>query len=146
MKATALRWRRLMVVAGTLGVLEPAIAGAASDPTAKECLVALEDEHESVLGETVSCHDGDPRCDADGVPNGVCAFRTRACVNLPDVVACKARDLRRFRALPHRLGITVTPSGRAFVCGPYAEVGVRVRRNGTPGRARVVTRVRGNAG
>jgi len=146
MKATALHWRRLIVVAGTLGVLDPAMAGVASDPTAKECLVALEDEHESVLGDSVSCHDGDPRCDADGVSNGVCAFHTRACVNLPEVAACKARDIRRFRALPRRVGITLTPSGTAFVCGAYADVTVPLRRHGTRGRVRVVARVRGSAG
>jgi hypothetical protein len=144
MKATAARWRRLIVIAGTLGVLEP--AGAASDPTAKECLVALEDEQESVLGDSASCHDGDTRCDVDGVANGVCKFRTRACVNLPGVAACKARELRRFRALPRRLGITLTPSGTASVCGAFADVNVPVRKNGTAGRLRVVTRVRGSAG
>jgi hypothetical protein len=146
MNATAVQWRRLIVVASTLGVLGGGDAAAAPDPAAKECLVALEDEHESILGDTVSCHDGDARCDADGVANGVCAFRTRACVNLPDVAACKARELRRFRAMPRRYGITLMPTGTAFVCGAYADVAVPTRRNGAPGRARVVARVRGNAG
>ena len=122
------------------------MAGAAPDPTTKECLVALEDEAERVLDDSVSCHDGDPRCDADGVPNGACAFRTRACVNLPDVAACRAREIRRAKVLPRRLGITLTPSGTASVCGAYADVHVPLRRNGAPGRGRVVARVRGSAG
>jgi hypothetical protein len=147
MKATVPQWRRLIVIAGVLGLAEPALTLAAGDPTAKECLVGLEDEQERVLDETVSCRDGDVECDADGVENGVCTFRVRACVNLPNVPACRARELRRFKALPRRLGITVTPIGSASVCGAYADVSARLRKNGTTaGRARVLTRVRGSSG
>ena len=143
MKATTARWRRLIVVAGALGMAAPASTAASGDPTAKECLVALEDTHERVLGQTVSCQDGDPRCDGDGVQNGLCAFRVRACVNVPGFQACKARELRRFKAIPPRFGVAVLPAGTASVCGGFVDVPVRLRKNGTAGRAHVLTRVRG---
>jgi hypothetical protein len=34
--------------------------------------------------ETVSCADGQPFCDADGSPNGVCTFRVAVCLNSVD--------------------------------------------------------------
>src|SRR5262249_60414769 len=34
---------------------------------------------------TVTCTDGDPSCDADGMPDGVCRFDVRVCVHVPGV-------------------------------------------------------------
>ncbi len=43
----------------------------------------------------VLCTDGDPTCDTDAVPNGVCNFKLTACVNNPDgrFPACVLSDV-----------------------------------------------------
>src|SRR5512132_3146381 len=127
MKSTRVERCRLLVVAYALGFASGATAAPASDPPAKECLVSLEDAHQAVLGETASCHDGDPACDADALPDGACTFRVRACVDLPGFPACKARKLTRFRARPRRLQLTVTPNGTDSVCGAFVDVRVPLR-------------------
>ncbi len=138
--------KALSILVGAVLALRPATATSAADPATKECLVALEDARETVLGDMVTCHDGDPSCDADGAPDGVCTFEVRACVNVPGIGACEPRELTRFVARPTRYGLTVSPLGSTFVCGAYADVAVRRKRNGGARRARVLVRARGGPG
>ncbi len=53
----------------------------------------------------LDCQDGDPACDLDRLPNGVCALPVAACLHLDDIPRCTPQQIRRatVKASPKRL-------------------------------------------
>ena len=78
----------------------------------------------------VDCQDGDPACDVDATPNGVCTFGVSICVFQSDVPGCTPQPLTEVRlsAKAKRLGLQPPPSSTAPTCGPAAIVPVRLRQ------------------
>jgi hypothetical protein len=55
-------------------------------------------------GRRLRCTDGDPACDADGAPNGVCTLTARVCLDAPGVARCLLEPLT------HAALVTASPS------------------------------------
>ena len=79
---------------------------------------------------TVTCTDGDPSCDADGIPDGVCRFDIRICVHVPGIAECRPRRVGEIRvggsfgasAIP----LPELPASRER-CGAFGRVSVPLR-------------------
>ena len=92
-------------------------------------------------GHTFRCTDGDPACDADGTPNGVCALAARVCLDTPGVARCLPEPLAHaalLAPLPPLAGLATAvaaltmPVGAPETCTPMSRVAVttRGRRSG----------------
>jgi len=95
----------------------------------------------SANGRRLHCTDGDPACDADGTPNGVCALTARVCLDAPGIARCLLEPLAHAALLapsPSLVGLATAvdaltmPVGIADACTPMArvEVATRGRRSG----------------
>ena len=78
----------------------------------------------------VDCQDGDPACDVDATPNGVCTFGVSICVFQSDVPGCTPQPLTEVRlsAKAKRLGLQPPPSATASTCGPATLVTLGLRQ------------------
>ena len=88
---------RPVLLATVLGLLIPLGAVAAllpgGGPRRTDCFALLDVEGPPPPGapRKVSCVDGDPHCDADGMCDGTCQFTVRVCVNDEGVAAASRR-------------------------------------------------------
>ena len=79
----------------------------------------------------VDCQDGDPACDVDATPNGVCTSGVSICVFQSDVPGCTPQPLTEVRlsAKAKRLGLQPPPSSAtAPTCGPATLVTLALRQ------------------
>ena len=89
-------------------------------PPANDCLV----EWSGTTSGTISCHDGDPTCDADGTADGTCHFALGACLNVPSScapgsvtsVAVRPAANQAAQALGDALGAIVSAGTTTPVC------------------------------
>ena len=84
----------------------------------RECFVALNIEGDGVVsGKTVSCVEGDPTCDHDGVcGNDSCTYDVQLCINVPDLPGCiPPAALKSLRVRPSTVPVPTSLVGPA--CG-----------------------------
>lgn len=116
-----------------------------------DCLV----EWSGIAASTLTCQDGDPACDTDGVADGTCRLTLGACLNVPSPCAAgsvtqavvKPATAPAAQALGADLGALVTAGGTAPVC-TNAPLPVPVRVTPTrikPGKVRLVVTATGPA-
>jgi len=103
------------------------IGGGASP--ANECVL----QWGGIPSEAPACADGDPSCDADGLPNGVCTFALQACFGLD--AACGATTVSNVKVAPAKVpeAATLASAIRALAAGTCAEVPVVVPVKRKPG-------------
>src|SRR5436853_7677688 len=98
------RQRSRVIVAGaaalalTVGPLSTASADLVSGTgTPKsDCYVELDVNgaaDKTTKNHVVTCADGDPTCDADGIPNDTCVFTVAVCANQTNVTGCSSTSL-----------------------------------------------------
>jgi hypothetical protein len=96
----------------------------ARESPATDCLIAIQDSHGNAVGSELDCTDCDPACDGDAdnsTPNGQCTFKLVAVANVPNGT-CTAKDLKKAKVTPAKLGITLTTNGTSSVTGAFAPV------------------------
>ena len=76
---------------------------------------------------TVTCTDGDPSCDADGIPDGVCQFSMRVCAHVPGFPGCRPRRIGEIWLSGGVIPLPPVPLSRER-CGEFGRVGVPIRR------------------
>lgn len=115
-----------------LGVFGTRLAHAAKDNTPNECLVGIENSDSQVITTTQSCTDGDS-CDADGATNGVCVFRIKGCVNIPDP-NCTPRPIKKVKFVaPHskdKVSLTPISGSTSSACGAFVDFHVALKKKG----------------
>lgn len=99
---------------------------------ASDCYLVLQSSPGGTLTSptTLSCTDGDPACDADGIcGNNSCTFNVRTCVNQPDRTGCLApTTLDKVKIARNRVPAPTSLSGS--VCGAFVQQTVAVRTHG----------------
>jgi len=106
----------------------------------RDCYVLFELAADVQVSNTfggVSCIDGDPTCDADGVPDGVCEFSIRVCAHVPGVLGCRPRRIGEIRVSDPAIPLPPVPLARER-CGDFGLVRVPLRKfSRKPGRAKL---------
>ena len=105
-------------------------------PTKTDCYMEF-DVKGSVTPATkankITCTDGDPTCDTDGLCDGTCTFSIRLCPNQTGLAGCTPHPpLTKVKVKPNgALTIPTDLSGSA--CGAFTSVAVSVKKkkNGT---------------
>src|SRR5262245_29799778 len=70
----------------------------------------------------LTCVDGDPACDSDGLCQGTCTFSLSVCVNQSNVVGCSPKPFKKpLRVTGGVSGLSVVGSA-APACGPESPV------------------------
>src|SRR5262249_41139498 len=76
-------------------------------------------------GRSVTCRDGDPACDADGVADGACTFSAHLCLNVPGCPPAAAAPVH----VKGRAGAALAAAVQGLVTGAEActrDVPIRV--------------------
>ena len=87
----------------------------------------------------VTCIDGDPTCDMDGLCQGICMFDVAVCLNQTNIPGCTPAPLKRAVVVVGApLSITTTTDASP-VCGPFSPVTVRLKgkKRPRPGKLRL---------
>ena len=117
---------------GAAGLLLALGTGWAAAPD--DCLVtwSLPGSVAGSDGVAARCQDGDPACDADGLPDGACTFSPRVCLNMG---GCASASVRRVKIrgggrapVARALAGLTYPVATPDVCTSAAEVRVRLGR------------------
>ena len=102
-----------------------------------DCLLQLDvDGAAATSDRTAACRDGDPACDGDGIADGRCRFRVRACLGQDGQERCTPSGtveqvVRRGAAK----AISIPPL-RSAACGPVSSLEVPLRGGKRMGRQR----------
>jgi len=114
-----------------LGVWAPCVASTVivGGHSQRDCYVLFElaADVPVFLGDMVSCIDGDPGCDADGVPDGVCEFSIRLCAHVPGILGCKPRRIGQIYVTDPAIPLPPLPLSRER-CGEFGLVRVPLRK------------------
>jgi hypothetical protein len=127
----------------TTSTTVPTITGTGNQ--ASECFVTVTGPPATSDGH-VTCVDGDPACDADGVANGACAFDLRVCV--AEVLSgCRVSSITAVSAKPASLHVAlpVVPTSTP-TCGPETQIVVPLPRHGHGVGRRTLTLTAENTG
>src|SRR5438552_8094058 len=81
----------------------------------------------------VSCSDGDPTCDADGLPNDTCVFTVAVCANQTNVTGCSSTSLTgapTIKIIPSSAGTLTAPDGTTTACAASSTITVPLKIKG----------------
>ena len=96
----------------------------------------------------VTCTDGDPACDDDGLCQGVCTFNVAVCLNQTNVPGCTPATLTKPVKVTGAPLSVLAPSDASAVCASATDVAVALRGKKKPKRGkkklRLVVSVAGN--
>jgi hypothetical protein len=131
---------------------------AGGGPAATDCAVVFDGVTATRGATVVTCHDGDPACDADGVADGACTFGVNLCVLASEPAGCAATAVASLAVPPALLATSdvvrtalvppATPA-TAPACGSAGLVRLALRGTARPKpskRFRVRTRATATIG
>lgn len=99
-------WRRLAVAVALVTMLSPAhaIVVGGGGKASSDCLVVFNAAANTPASKprNVTCADGDPTCDADGVVNGTCQIPVAVCANSTAISGCTLNGVQ-FITVDHAL-------------------------------------------
>jgi len=99
----------------------------------------------AVGSNTVTCTDGDPSCDSDGLCDGTCTFRVALCPNQsdPNLPKCSPSSLAS-QPVVTGASIPPVPDLSGSTCGQFGTAAVSTRKGGTK-KGKSVVKVRATA-
>src|SRR5262245_6562266 len=126
-------WPAAPVVAALLLALAPSrdatgvlLPGGGSKRSDCYSLLDVDSPFPGEQGRQVTCVDGDPSCDHDGLCDGTCRFAVRVCINDDGVGQCRPpATLRSLRVRGDLLPAPASLTGPG--CGDFADVVVAVK-------------------
>jgi len=94
----------------TLGPISPSFATIVpgGGPKKTDCYVEFDVTGAASSSNKITCADGDPTCDGDGIENGVCAFQIAVCPNQTDPALTQCTPAAPLSAPPT---VTSKPAG-----------------------------------